>query len=230
MKRLVLMMIPALICGMVFTGCGTQGGSDPKGLSIKVDNIEGIEHVAQINAYIVQRELWWDPTLIAEASFVNNGFELHLPPKIPVTSLFPVAGEHAQNISISAPSAKWAFLEIDIKSNDNALYLFLTNDNAHNQPDNKATKDVIYIYVDRPVRLSGEVTEMESQPPWSSLYLPYETERTTTYSNLSLETGWNIVCREVTNDFTSDELKKRHFTYSNKNTSDCKWNLIVHPR
>jgi len=229
MKRLVLMMIPALICGMVFTGCGTQD-SDPKGLSIKADNIEGFEHVAQIDAYIVQRELWGDPTIIAEASFVNNGFELDLPSELPVTSLVPVAGEHAQNISISDPSAKWAFLGIDVKSNDDALYLILTNDNAHNQADNQETKDVIYIYVDCPVSLSGEVTEMESQLPWSSLHLSFETERTTTYSNLSLEAGWNIVCREVTNDFTSDELLKRHFTYSNKNTSDCKWHIIVHPR
>jgi len=194
---------------------------------IKVDNIEGSEYVEKIQAYIPEAS--WSQTIIAETHFENNGFELHLPFTIPDNSLVPLTNIKEKGISVSNPKAKLAFMGLKIISTNKSFYHILMLDNSHRQPDNMATKEVVYIYVDCPVRLSGKVTwKGNPQPPWSSLALPYQVEITTTYRNLTLVAGWNMVCMEKSFESIRNELKKQYYTYSNKNTSDCKWNFIVH--
>ena len=193
---------------------------------IKVDNIEGFENVAQIKAYVAEAQ--WSKYCVAEASINNNGFELCLPSVLSDNYIVPVVSETMQGVSASAPSAKWAFLDLEVESTNKSLYHILVLDNSHSQSDGTATKEAVYVYTNRAVELSGNATWKHQQPPWSSLWLPYETEISVTYKNLILLSGWNIVCKEQTFEVISNDLRKVCYTYSNKNTSDCKWRLIVH--
>jgi len=193
---------------------------------MKADYIEGFENVTHIKAYIAENQ--WSKHCIAEAFLKDNGFELCLPSVLSANFLRPVVNETTQGVSISIPSAKWTHLGLEVESK--SLYYILVLDNSQSQPDGTATKEVIYIYADRPVKLSGNNVRWEDNPrqPWSSLWYPYEVETTTTYRNLTLAAGWNMVCLEKSFETITSDLRKVHFTYSNKDTSDCEWRFYIH--
>ena len=193
---------------------------------IKADNINGSENVVKIQACVSETQ--WSKQIVAESFFKNNGFKLNLPSVLSANLLNPIVIENMQDILISAPSAMWAFLGFDIESTNGSLYHILVLDNSHSQPDGTATKEGIYVYADRTVELSGNATWKHQQPSYSSLWLPYETEISSTYENLVLSSGWNIVCMERSFEYINEDLQKVYYTYSNKSTSDCKWKLIVH--
>ena len=193
---------------------------------IKADNIEGFENVARIEAFVAETQ--WSKHIIAEVSLKNNGFELCLPSMLTVDWLIPVVNENMKGVSVSEPSAKWSFLSLEVESTNKSLYHILLLDNSYNQPNGIATKEVVYVYADRPVKLSGNVTRKDQQPEYSSLRLPYETEISSTYENLILSSGWNIVCMERSFEYIREDFRRVYYTYSNKNTSECKWRLIVH--
>ena len=221
--------IAACLAGTVMFASCTKNSNDFSNSDvniIKVENIEGFENVAEIKAHVAETQ--WSKYCVAEASIKNNGFELYLPSVLSDNYLIPVVNETMQGVSISAPSAKWAFLGFEVESTNKSLYHILVLDNSLNQPDGTATKEVVYVYANRPVELSGNATWKQQQPPWSSLWLPYETEISVTYKNLTLVAGLNMICMEKSFETISDDLRKVYYTYSNKKTSDCKWRLIVH--
>ena len=217
--------IAACLVGTVmFASCIKNSNNDV--YVIKADNVESLENVAYIKAHVAETQL--SKHIVAEASIKDNGFELCLPSVLSANLLNPVDNENMQGVFISVPSANWAFLGFEVESTNKSLYHILLLDNSHSQPDGTATKEVIYVYADCTVELSGNVTWKHQQPGYSSLWLPYETEISSTYDKLILSSGWNIVCMERSFEYISEDLRRVYYTYSNKNTSDCKWRLIVH--
>ena len=220
----------SLAVTVMFASC--KKGSDNFNNSdinvIIANNMEESENVVKIQAIVSDTQ--WSKQVISETFLKDNGFQLFLPNKLSENLLKPIVNENLPKNLVSDSSAKWAFLGFDVESANSSLYHILILDNSHSQPDGKHTKEGIYVYADRPVRLSGNNVRWEDNPrqPWSSLLYQYEVESTTTYSNLTLTAGWNVICKEYYNEIVSDKLRRAYFTYSNKDLSDCKWRFYIH--
>jgi len=226
--RYMAAMAACLAVTAMFASCtkNSNAFSNSDVSVIKAEYIEGFENITQIKAYVAETQ--WSKHCITEAFLKDNGFELCLPSVLSANYIRPVVNETMQGISISDLSAKWTHLGLEVESK--SLYYILVLDNSHCLPDGTATKEVVYIYADRPVKLSGNNVRWEDNPrqPWSSLLYPYKVEITTIYSNLILVAGWNMVCLEKSLETISSDLRKVYFTYSNKDISDCEWKFIIH--
>ena len=166
--------------------------------------------------YVLEKPQLEIPDVIAEASFENGGFELRLPSVLSADLLTPVADEKIQGVMISTPSANWGFLNFALRWIGRNIHYRISFNDSHLQTDGIATKSAVYIYADRPVKLSGVATWTENSALLGMFTI------SVTYSNLALTAGWNKVCLEQSIDLDSKMLQS---IYSNKNMSDCKWNL-----
>ena len=176
-------IISTCICVAVLlvVGCNEENGGDPSSVYIvEIDNIEvkgsyeGYGNISNVLAIIADSKagyfpehslekspMWVQTGVIAETSCENNGFELRLPSVLSTDLLVSVSGEKMQDVLISAPSAKWIFLDFAIEFTNSSYFFPLSLDNSHLQDNYIANKIIQYVYVNRPVTLSGVATWTE---------------------------------------------------------------------
>ena len=242
-------IISACICVaiLLLVACNDENGDKlSSAYIIEFDNIEvkgsyeGYGNVSNVLAiiagskaeYFPEHSLdkfpaWVQTGVIAEASFENNSFELHLPSVLSTNLLVSVSEEKMQDVLISDPSAKWIFLDFVIEFTNINYFFLLSLDNSHLQDNDIANKIIQYVYVDRPVILSGVATWTETIQATPVDY--YISEVHNIYNNLVLTTGWNKMCIERSVNI-SEYPRKIYNKYSMRNTDDCKWNVFIYSR
>jgi hypothetical protein len=243
--------IPFLaLVALLIVSCDKNDEGNGNVYIVKGGNIEKSENVTRIMAVIAGSPVEWAKAeqsteggiytlpgrvqsgIIVETPFINGSFELRLPATLPSGMLVSVADEKKQNVSISNPSAKWTFIDFVAEIPNVNFFSKLSSDDSHLQSDGIATKSVKYVYVDRPVTLSGVATWTDYvQLPVPILgIITYEVEVRNTYNNLVLKAGWNKICREEGDVDISGEVWKSHNEFSMKDINDCKWNLGFVPQ
>jgi len=172
MKRLVLMMIPAMICGVMLTSCDKQEGEqvvenvfweilDDGGLVLKASNVEtNNNNVATVN--------FVEGDIVASADFINGGFELILPSTLP--------DEHLS----------WRYAEgcIGIQVRD---YFWFRDIYAHNRAGKYGGSFMLWL-VDEKNEMFGLVSFVYAKNSFSII----DSCISTTISDLHYIKGWNI--------------------------------------
>jgi hypothetical protein len=207
-------LIPIFLFAALLAVSCDKADNTPQEYTIKIDGVE-----VPANAVVAAHA---GNYTVVESPVMNGGFELILPSTLPESSLFPVSEADVTKGAVASDSAaKLAFLNLEITPTG-----WIDFDDSHLHENIGVTKQAVFIYADRPVKLSGVAA-------WTSLEVigvyptaaPEEVEYTAVYHDLSLNAGWNRVCGA--SQIISTEPLKVQNTFSNKSLDDCKWNIYV---
>ena len=182
MKRLVLMIVPALICGMVLTSCS----SDMENLTddnfvimeaarIKAANVEiDGKDIVTVKATISNRLCFENDECIivyevATSKFKNGGFDLIFSANVPDVYLEPIVVDEG-------------FIASDIKAKIGYVY-FNAFDSAENRMGNFEIMSgsfwsASYVYADRSFTMKGQTSyglevDYSFNKGWNMIYYSY---------------------------------------------------------
>lgn len=242
MKHLILFPFLA-IAALAAVSCEKAEGGNKEFIikgNIELPENETWKIVAYAHPYTGRKPfLSLQEKSVIETPVDNGYFELTLPATLKKSELYPI-GEVLPNHMTSNPKAGLAYLlgfNILILHEANGTYASIRDydrisfDDSHLNDQLYPSKEAVFIYADRPVKISGEDVWLETfdsemeLPTYGGMIIHYppDIEHTTTY-NLDLKHGWNVVCLESDYDSSSDPHKS-HSAYSMKSLDGCKWNL-----
>ena len=195
MKRLVLMMIPALICGMVLTNCSSdmENPTDENFVvmetaRIKAANVEiDGKDIATVKATITNRLCLENESCtivyeVATSKFENGGFDLNFSANVPDVYLEPIFVD--EGFTASDTEAKIGHVILDaFDSAGNRMagnFSIMSIDNQWSAS---------YVYADRSFTMKGKTgygleVEYSFIKGWNIIYYSYEGAHYYTTQNL----------------------------------------------
>jgi len=199
MKRLVLMMIPALICGMMFVGCVSdrvqaaeeEEGVSPFGCSEEIDNVAVKAKIMKFN-----EEEFWVEYELASIEIVNGKIELselNFPETVPDEYLRPPTESYDLGLILCDIKTKIAIPSIYAYNRagtyNGAYELYSDNWTAH------------YIYADRSYTVKGKsihgtVYDCLYEKGWNMMYYGLSDENgwiCTTQKPLNVDFKWHYI-------------------------------------
>ena len=184
MKRVILKIIPALICGVVLTGCGGKE-DDPEtssitSISVTVEN--GSAFASKIED--VMALLTDENAMVKTVKYGNGVFTIDLPATVNESYLKNVDGGYPA-LKISNKKVKGVSINID------AFQSGVCVGNFYHAKNSGIQTEALFVYVDGDVKITGSDSfTIINRDPYGSLL--GEHTYNTTY-NVSLKKGWNII-------------------------------------